>query len=158
MDTTHGSDVSAWQEVITVMRRHFSLCLRQDPKWRRSADEMWHMARSSVSLLAERSQARRWLALDPLHEPAYRQLMQLYVQAGQQAAALRQFERCREILDDEFVVVPNRRERRGSFLVIGRDWGGACIAVPIEATSEAGVWRPITAWPCKGSEEARLNR
>jgi len=62
MDQSPTSDVSAWQEVITVMRRHFSLCLRQDPKWRRSADEMWHMARSSVSLLAERSQARRWLA------------------------------------------------------------------------------------------------
>lgn len=62
MDSSHGSDVSAWQEVITVMRRHFSVCLRQDPKWRRSADEMWHMARSSVSLLAERSQARRWLS------------------------------------------------------------------------------------------------
>jgi DNA-binding LacI/PurR family transcriptional regulator len=62
MDQTPSIDVSAWQEVIAVMRRHFSLCLRQDPKWRRAADEMWHMARSSVSLLAERSQARRWLA------------------------------------------------------------------------------------------------
>jgi DNA-binding LacI/PurR family transcriptional regulator len=62
MDHGPAADVSAWQEVITVMRRHFSLCLRQDPKWRRSADEMWHMARSSVSLLAERNQARRWLA------------------------------------------------------------------------------------------------
>jgi DNA-binding LacI/PurR family transcriptional regulator len=62
MDQGPTTDVSAWQEVITVMRRHFSLCLRQDPKWRRAADEMWHMARSSVSLLAERSQARRWLA------------------------------------------------------------------------------------------------
>jgi DNA-binding LacI/PurR family transcriptional regulator len=62
MDKGPTADVSAWQEVITVMRRHFSLCLRQDPKWRRSADEMWHLARSSVSLLAERSQARRWLA------------------------------------------------------------------------------------------------
>jgi DNA-binding LacI/PurR family transcriptional regulator len=62
MDQSPSTDISAWQEVIAVMRRHFSLCLRQDPKWRRSADEMWHMARSSVSLLAERSQARRWLA------------------------------------------------------------------------------------------------
>ena len=62
MDQSPSTDVSAWQEVIAVMRRHFSLCLRQDPKWRRSADEMWHMARSSISLLAERSQARRWLA------------------------------------------------------------------------------------------------
>lgn len=62
MDQSPTTDVSAWQEVIAVMRRHFSLCLRQDPKWRRAADEMWHMARSSVSLLAERSQARRWLS------------------------------------------------------------------------------------------------
>lgn len=62
MAQSPSTDISAWQEVIAVMRRHFSLCLRQDPKWRRSADEMWHMARSSVSLLAERSQARRWLA------------------------------------------------------------------------------------------------
>ncbi len=68
MDSSHCSDVSAWQEVITVMRRHFSLCLRQDPKWRRSADEMWHMARSSVSLLAERSQARRWLSESALSQ------------------------------------------------------------------------------------------
>ena len=62
MEQSPSTEVSAWQEVITVMRRHFSLCLRQDPKWRRAADEMWHMARSSVSLLAERSQARRYLA------------------------------------------------------------------------------------------------
>jgi DNA-binding SARP family transcriptional activator len=34
--------------------------------------------------------ARRWLALDPLHEPAQRTLMQLYGEAGQKAAALRQ--------------------------------------------------------------------
>lgn len=61
MDQSPGIDVSAWQEVIAVMRRHFSLCLRQDPKWRRAADEMWHLARSSISLLAERRQARRWL-------------------------------------------------------------------------------------------------
>ena len=28
--------------------------------------------------------ALRWLALDPLHEPAHQHLMQLYAQAGQQ--------------------------------------------------------------------------
>jgi hypothetical protein len=68
MDQGPTADLSAWQEVISVMRRHFSLCLRQDPKWRRAADEMWHMARSSVSLLAERSQARRWLAESALSQ------------------------------------------------------------------------------------------
>ena len=45
--------------------------------------------------------ARRWLSLDPLHEAAHRQLMQLYAQSGQPAAALRQYERCRQTLADE---------------------------------------------------------
>ena len=51
--------------------------------------------------------ARRWLALDPLHEPAYRQLMQLYTQMGQQAAALRQYEICRQTLNDELGISPS---------------------------------------------------
>ena len=48
--------------------------------------------------------ARRRLALDPLHEPAHRQLIQLYAQSGQQAAALRQYQVCLETLDAEFGV------------------------------------------------------
>ena len=43
--------------------------------------------------------ARRWLALDPLHEPAHRQLMQLYAWAGQPAAALQQYQSCRRLLE-----------------------------------------------------------
>lgn len=35
---------------------------------------------------------RRWLALDPLHEPAQQQLMRLYDEVGQSAAALRRYE------------------------------------------------------------------
>jgi hypothetical protein len=55
-------DVSAWQEVISVMRRHLASCLRRELKWRRSAEDIWHRARASVSHLAERIQARKWLA------------------------------------------------------------------------------------------------
>ncbi len=50
--------------------------------------------------------ARRALALDPLHEPAHRELIRLYASSGQPAAALRQFEECARILDDEFGVRP----------------------------------------------------
>lgn len=50
--------------------------------------------------------ARRWLALDPLHEPAHRQLMQLYAWAGQRAAALRQYRECVRVLDQELGVAP----------------------------------------------------
>ncbi|MBK8905252.1 MAG: tetratricopeptide repeat protein [Anaerolineaceae bacterium] len=49
---------------------------------------------------------RRWLALDPLQEPVHRLLMQLYAQAGQQTAALQQYERCRDLLQQELGVAP----------------------------------------------------
>ena len=55
--------------------------------------------------------ARRWLALDPLHEPAHRALMLLYAQAGQRAAALRQYEECRRVLEDELVTAPEDETR-----------------------------------------------
>jgi DNA-binding SARP family transcriptional activator/predicted ATPase len=51
-------------------------------------------------------QARRWLALDPLHEPAHRRLMELHAAAGDRAAALRQYRECVRILDDELGVPP----------------------------------------------------
>jgi TolB-like protein/DNA-binding SARP family transcriptional activator len=45
--------------------------------------------------------ARHWLALDPLCEGAHRQLMRLYVAAGQRSSALRQYQACERILRDE---------------------------------------------------------
>jgi predicted ATPase/DNA-binding SARP family transcriptional activator len=50
--------------------------------------------------------ARRWLALDPLHEPAHRCLMQLYARSGQRAAALRQYAECERILREELGAPP----------------------------------------------------
>ena len=48
--------------------------------------------------------ARRWLALDPLHEPAQCQLMRLYAWAGQRSAALRQYGECVRVLERELGV------------------------------------------------------
>ncbi|MGQ0601741.1 MAG: AAA family ATPase [Anaerolineales bacterium] len=50
--------------------------------------------------------ARRWLALDPLHEPAHRMLIQLYAQSGQRYAALRQYNECVRALERELGVSP----------------------------------------------------
>lgn len=50
--------------------------------------------------------ARRWLALDPLHEPAHRWLMQLYAWSDQLAAALRQYVQCAQLLHEELGVTP----------------------------------------------------
>jgi DNA-binding SARP family transcriptional activator len=54
------------------------------------------------------SYARRWLSLDPLHEPAHCALMRLYAWSGQQSAALRQYEECVRLLDDEFGLPPEQ--------------------------------------------------
>ena len=50
--------------------------------------------------------ARRWVALDPLHEPAQRELMRVYAQAGQRAAAVRQYAECQRVLELELGVSP----------------------------------------------------
>jgi DNA-binding SARP family transcriptional activator/predicted ATPase len=52
------------------------------------------------------SYARRWLALDPLHEAAHRQLMRTYALAGQLPAALRQYESCVRLLQEELNAAP----------------------------------------------------
>ncbi len=61
-----------------------------------------------------------------------------------------------QVLDNDHVILRNRRERRAAYIVIGRDDGGACIAVPVEPTYEANAWRPVTAWYCKWSEWVRI--
>jgi DNA-binding SARP family transcriptional activator len=50
--------------------------------------------------------ARRWLALDPLHEPAHRELMRLYAWSNQRAAAVHQYRECVRVLDQELGVPP----------------------------------------------------
>jgi DNA-binding SARP family transcriptional activator/tRNA A-37 threonylcarbamoyl transferase component Bud32 len=61
------------------------------------AQQAWHEAIAY---------ARRWLALDGLHEPAHRALMRLYAWAGQQAAAMRQYQECVRFLQAELGTEP----------------------------------------------------
>lgn len=57
-----------------------------------------------------------------------------------------------QVLELGFRLMRNRNQRRALYLVIGRDSQGQCIAIPIEPTHAPGVWRPVTAWPCKQHE------
>lgn len=52
------------------------------------------------------SHVRRWLELDPLQEPAQRQLMRLYAWSGQRNAALRQYGECVGVLERELGIPP----------------------------------------------------
>lgn len=69
----------------------------------------WHCRRGEYSLAL--AYARRSLSLDPLDEPGQRELMRLYACSGQQAAALRQYEECVRLLDNELGVEPEAATR-----------------------------------------------
>lgn len=55
--------------------------------------------------------ARRRLSIDPLHEPAHCQLMQLYAQSGHYALAERQYQECQRILAEELSLEPQPETR-----------------------------------------------
>jgi DNA-binding SARP family transcriptional activator/pimeloyl-ACP methyl ester carboxylesterase len=94
--------------------------------------------------------ARRWLALDTLHEPAHRTLMHLYALTGQQAAALRQYQECTRLLKAELGVKPepettalyesirNRQIGRSSTTVETSPANDERVAESIEPVQEKG--------------------
>ena len=71
-----------------------------------------------VSCLAEQGDARgaipparRLLTLDPVNEAAHRELMRIYEQAGEHAAAVRQYQECMRILQAELGAAPQPETR-----------------------------------------------
>jgi DNA-binding SARP family transcriptional activator len=75
--------------------------------------------------------ARRWLALDGLHEPAHRMLMRLYAWAGQQAAAVRQYQECTRILGAELGAEPEDETTALYEAIRTRQLGRAATAPPL---------------------------
>jgi uncharacterized DUF497 family protein len=63
-----------------------------------------------------------------------------------------------QVLDSVYVIFKNRKNRRGLYLLVGRDKGGLCISIPIERTNMTHVWRPITAWQSKTGERTALEK
>ena len=55
--------------------------------------------------------ARRLVALDPLNEAAHCRLMQVYIQAGEYNAALKQYQACEKILRKELGIDPQPETR-----------------------------------------------
>jgi predicted ATPase/DNA-binding SARP family transcriptional activator len=64
----------------------------------------WHRGQREFEPAA--GYARRRLALDPLDEGAHRQLMRLYTWSGRRSAALRQYEECVGVLEEQLGVPP----------------------------------------------------
>jgi len=59
-----------------------------------------------VDVTGDLALTRRWLELDPLHEPAHRALIRLYARSGDRAAALAQYRECVRTLSRELGVPP----------------------------------------------------
>ena len=79
--------------------------------------------------------ARRLITLDPLNEASHQQLMNVYIQAGQHSAALKQYQICEEILRKELGIDP-QPETRDLYKKIRRR---EIKPVPVEAKREVSV-------------------
>jgi DNA-binding SARP family transcriptional activator/tetratricopeptide (TPR) repeat protein len=117
------SDASSLEQAVQLYRDDFlaGFALRGCPdfeEWQASvADELRQslargLQRSVAACIAagelERAagHARRWLQLDPLHEPAHQAIIRLHGWAGQRSAAMRQYRSLVRVLDRELAVRP----------------------------------------------------
>lgn len=87
--------------------------------------------------------ARRWVALDPLHEPAQRLLMTLYAWSGQPAAAVRVYQECVRMLEAEMGLAPQPETRRlDESAKVVRGWRSPEFAFVHRLFTQAGL--PLT--------------
>jgi predicted ATPase/DNA-binding SARP family transcriptional activator len=71
------------------------------------AEDLYSLGQANTAI----PYAQRLVVLDPLNETSHRQLMQIYVQAGQNSAALKQYQVCEQILRKELGVDPQPETR-----------------------------------------------
>jgi DNA-binding SARP family transcriptional activator len=88
--------------------------------------------------------ARRWLALDSLHEQAHRMLMRLYAASGQRSEALRQYRQCAELLKAELAAPPEEATTR-LYTAIQSDSGSAQALPPAAPPAASNVLPPHPA-------------
>jgi predicted ATPase/DNA-binding SARP family transcriptional activator len=115
-------------DAVKLYRDHFltGFSLKHSPKFNEWAsiesEDLCHQLAHALAMLAEdlcslgRAEtaipnAQRLVALDPLNEASHRQLMQIYIQAGQHNAALKQYRTCEQILRKELGVDPQPEMR-----------------------------------------------
>jgi DNA-binding SARP family transcriptional activator len=89
--------------------------------------------------------ARRWLALDPLHEPAHRLLMRLYAAHGQRADALRQYQQCADLLDSELLTPPEDETTDLYNRILNNQLGRKTEDTALAPVASAGVLPPLPA-------------
>ncbi len=96
--------------------------------------------------------AQQWLAVDPLHEPAHRQLMRLYAVSGQRNEAIRQYKQAVEILDAELATTPEDETTQLYETILS----GQVPTLAVPASGKAGVSSVLPQLPALliGRDEA----
>ena len=170
-------DAASLEQAVKLYRDDFlaGFVLRGSPdfeEWRASvADELRQsLARGLQRLVAAciaagelegaAGHARRWLQLDPLHEPAHQAIIRLHGWAGQRSAAMRQYRSLVRVLDRELAVRPlPETTQLYEDVRAGRLGPPPERAVPVRAAEPetasagpAGAWPlgPRGAWPLIG--------
>jgi DNA-binding SARP family transcriptional activator/tetratricopeptide (TPR) repeat protein len=93
----HAPDFEDWVQIEAAgLRRELTTALATVTREHEEAGE----------LDAALDTARRWVATDPLHEPAHGALIRLYAATGNRAAALGQYRECVRTLSQELGVPP----------------------------------------------------
>jgi predicted ATPase/DNA-binding SARP family transcriptional activator len=120
--------ISLLSDSVKLYRNHFltGFSLKNSPDFNEWAfaesEELRHQLASALGMLtndycslgqAETAipHAERLITLDPLNESSHRQLMQVYIQAGQHTAAIKQYQTCEQILRKELGVDPQPETR-----------------------------------------------
>ena len=103
LDVADSLEFDDWQQMQRDWLRREQARLQH-----RLSDHYAALARHDRAI----SHALAWLAADTLHEPAYRQLMRLYEASGQRAEALRLYQHCARVLDEELITLPDEETTR----------------------------------------------
>ncbi len=164
-------DAASLERAVALYRSDFlaGFTLRDCPdfeEWQASVSEELRqaLARGLQRLVAaciadgalERAagHARRWLQLDPLHEPAHQAIIRLHGWAGQRSAAMRQYRSLVRVLDRELAVRPLPETTRLYDDVRAGRLGPppvlAAAAVSAPAPDAAAVSGTPGAWPLVG--------
>lgn len=101
LDGFHLDDAEQFHDWLGMQRRHFEA----DAARLLRAITRHHVAAGQGDRAID--PARRWAELDPLSEEVHAELIQLYIQTGQLAAAKAQYARFVQILERELKVAPS---------------------------------------------------
>lgn len=110
-------------DTVSIYRNHFltGFSLRDAPEFNEwiftQSESLRNDLASALTLIVDSylaqtqaestiQHARRLISLNPLNESAHRQMMEVYLQAGQYTAALKQYQTCEQILRKELGIDP----------------------------------------------------